>query len=185
MIKSFFAVLFAGLLLVGCSDVNNSIAPTQNGNTAKMFQMPQAVDMTTETTFSNSQNILGQSGGNLQLSGSYQGANGLVTVQANLNVPSNAYQGEKVLYVANSSAYAEIDFNPSLSFDAPVLLNATIAGLDLSGVNPANVSFQYISDDGTYTEPVSCDQVIVNVASGTLSVVNAHLAHFSRYIFAR
>lgn len=185
MKKVLFSILFAGLLLGGCSDINNSISPTQNGNSGKMFKMPQATEMTTETTFSNSQNINGGSGGNLQLNGSYQGTTGLVTIQANLNVPSNAYPGEKVLYVVNSSAYAEVDFNPSLSFDAPVLLNLTITGLDLTGVNPSQVGFAYISDDGSYTEPISYDNLTVNVATGTLSVANAHLSHFSRYVFTR
>jgi len=185
MKKILFSILFAGLLLGGCSDINNSTAPSPNGNMAKMFQMPQAANMTTETVFTASQNISGLSGGNLQLSGSYQGATGLVTVQANLNVPASAYQGEKVLYVANSSAFAEIDFNPTLSFDAPVLLNATITGLDLSGVNPADVYFAYISDDGSYVEPITCDHIGVDVTHGTLSVTNAHISHFSRYIWGK
>ena len=185
MKKVLFSILFAGLLLGGCSDINNSISPTQNGNTGKMFKMPQAVNMTTETTFSASQNISGNSGGNLQLSGSYQGTNGLVTIQANLNVPSNAYPGEKVLYVANSNEYAEVDFNPSLTFDAPVLLNLTISGLDLTGVNSSQVGFAYISDDGSYIEPINYDNLTVNSTTGTLAVTNAHLSHFSRYIFLR
>lgn len=185
MKKLLFSILFAGLLLGGCSDINNSTASGPNGNSAKMFKMPQAADMSTEVTFSASQTISGSTGGTLQLSGSYQGTSGLVTVQASLNVPASAYPGEKVLYVANSSAYAEIDFNPTLSFDAPVLLNATITGLDLTGVNPADVFFAYISDDGSYIEPISCDQIGVDVVHGTLSVTNAHLSHFSRYIFSR
>ena len=185
MKKTLFSILFAGLLLGGCSDINNSVAPGPNGNTAKLFKMPQAVNMSTEASFANSENISGNLGGNLQLSGSYESESGLVTVQATLSVPSSAYSGEKVLYVANSSAYAEIDFNPSMSFDSPVLLNATITGLDLSGVNPANVHFSYISDDGSYTEPITCDQVTVNITTGTLSVTNAHLTHFSRYIWSR
>jgi uncharacterized protein YceK len=185
MKKTLFSILFVALLLGGCSDINNSIAPTQNGKTSKMIRMPQAVDLNTETTFSASQNISGSFGGSLQLTGSYQGASGLVTVQATLNVPSNAYPGEKVLYVANSSEFAEINFDPSISFDAPVLLNATVSGLDLSGVNPSDVYFAYISDDGSYTEPINCDQITVDVAHGTLSVTNAHLSHFSRYIWGR
>ncbi len=185
MKKLLFSVLFAGLLLGGCSDINNSTASGPNGNNVKMFKMPQAVSMSTEASFSASQNISGTAGGTLQLSGSYQGSSGLVTVQASLNVPASAYSGEKVLYVANSSAFAEIDFNPTLSFDAPVLLNATVSGLDLSGVNPADVYFAYISDDGSYVEPVSCDRITVDVANGTLSVTNAHLSHFSRYIWSR
>ena len=181
-----FSILFAGLLLGGCSDINNSTAPAQNGNTVKMFKMPQAVDMSTEATFAASSNINGSLGGDLQLSGSYVGTSGVVTIQATLNVPASAYSGEKVLYVANSSAYAEIDFNPTLSFDAPVLLNATVSGLDLSDItNPADVYFAYISDDGSYVEPINCDQITVDVANGTLSVTNAHLSHFSRYIWAR
>lgn len=180
-----FSILFAGLLLGGCSDLNNSVAPNQNGNTAKLFKMPQAADMSTETMFTASENVDGEQGGNLQLSGSYQGTSGLVTVQATLNVPASAYSGEKVLYVANSSAYAEIDFDPSLTFDTPVLLTATVTGLDLSGVNPANVFFAYLSDDGSYVEPIACDQISVDVANGTLSVTNAHLSHFSRYIWSR
>ena len=141
MKKLLFSILFAGLLLGGCSDINNSTVSGPNDNSTKMFKMPQAVDMSTEASFSASQNISGSLGGTLQLSGSYQGTSGTVVIQANLNVPASAYSGEKVLYVANSSAFAEINFNPSLSFDAPVLLNATISGLDLTGVNPADVSF--------------------------------------------
>lgn len=185
MKKVLFSILFAGLLLGGCTDINNSLPPAQNGNHGKLFKMPAAVDMTTETTFSASQNISGSSGGNLQLSGSYQGISGLVTVQATLNVPSNAYPGEKVLYVANSDAFAEVDFNPTLSFDAPVLLTLTVSGLDLTGVNPADVGFVYISDNGSYTEPVSYDDLTVNMTNGTLKVTNAHLSHFSRYAFTR
>ncbi len=185
MKKLLFSILFAGLLLGGCSDINNSTASGTNGNTAKMFKMPKAVDMSTEATFTASQSISGSTGGTLQLSGSYQGTSGPVTIQASLNVPASAYSGEKVLYVANSSAFAEIDFNPTLTFDAPVLLNATVTGLDLSGVNPADVHFSYISDDGSYVEPISCDQIGVDVVNGTLSVTNAHLTHFSRYIWSR
>ncbi len=185
MKKVLFSILFAGLLLGGCSEINNSLPPAQNGNTGKMFKMPAAADLTTETTFSASQNINGGSGGYLQLSGSYQGTSGLVTIQATLNVPSNAYSGEKVLYVANSSEFAEVDFNPTLSFDAPVLLNLTITGLDLTGVNPSNVGFAYISDNGNYTEPITYDNLVVNTTTGTLAITNAHLSHFSRYIFTR
>ncbi len=185
MKKLLFSILFAGLLLGGCSDINNSTNPGPNGNTVKMFKMPQTADMATEASFASSRNISGSTGGTLELSGSYLSTSGMVTIQASLNVPASAYQGEKVLYVANSDAFAEIDFNPTLSFDAPVLLNATVSGLDLSGVNPADVYFAYISDDGSYVEPISCDQVSVDVVNGTLSVTNAHLTHFSRYIWTR
>lgn len=181
-----FSILFAGLLLGGCTDVNNSTAPEQNGNTIKMFKMPQAVDMSTEAVFSSSKSIDGNLGGDLQLNGKYQTATGVVTIQASLNVPASAYSGEKVLNVANSNLYAEIDFDPTLSFKAPVLLNATVTGLNLSDIsNPEDIYFAYISDDGSYIEPVSCDKITVDVANGTLSVTNAHLSHFSRYIWAR
>jgi hypothetical protein len=186
MKKVVLSILFvAGLLLGGCSDINNSLPTTPNGNSGNLFKMPAAADMTTETIFSASQNISGNTGGNLQLSGSYQSTSGLVTIQASLNVSSSAYPGEKVLYVANSNEYAEVDFNPTLSFDAPVLLNLTVSGLDLTGVNPSQVGFAYISDDGSYIEPISYDNLTVNTATGTLAVTNAHLSHFSRYVFTR
>jgi hypothetical protein len=184
MKKILFPILL-GILLNGCADINNSLSPTQNGNTGKMFKMPRPADMTTETVFSVSQNISGNTGGYLQLNGSYQSTTGLVTIQANLNVPSSAYPGEKVLYVANSDAFAEVDFSPSMSFDAPVLLNLTITGLDLTGVSQSQVGFAYISDDGSYVEPITYDNLTVNTATGTLAVTNAHLTHFSRYIFIR
>ena len=181
-----FSILFAGLLLGGCTDINNSTAPEQNGSTVQMFKMPQAVDMSTETSFTASKIIDGNSGGDMTLSGSYQAAASVVTVQATLNVPTSAYTGEKVLYVANNSSYAEVDFNPTMSFSAPVLLSATVTGLDLSDItNPEDIYFAYISDDGSYIEPISCDQITVDVAHGTLSVTNARLTHFSRYIWAR
>ena len=55
-------------------------------------------------------------------------------------------------------------------------------GLDLSGVNPANVDFVYLNNDGTI-EQIIYENLEVIVSQGCLRVSNAYLPHFSRYGF--
>jgi len=67
-------------------------------------------------------------------------------------------------------------------FNFPAILNQTFSGLDLTGLNPDNVKLYYLAEDGNY-EVMQCDQLIVDVANGTITVVNGKIPHFSLYGF--
>jgi hypothetical protein len=71
-----------------------------------------------------------------------------------------------------------------MTFSQPVILNYTITGVDLSGVNPDDVNFYYVDTNGNLAPTVN-DGVTVDLNSGTLNVVNAQLPHFSRWAYAR
>jgi hypothetical protein len=73
-------------------------------------------------------------------------------------------------------------FSPSGAFSKPVIYNLTIVGLNLRGINPANVKFVYMAPDGNYYVP-QYDRLYVEIQSGKLQIENARLPHFSRYGF--
>lgn len=52
--------------------------------------------------------------------------------------------------MAISSEFGTATFSPSGSFDIPAIYNATIMGLDLSGIDPSDISFVYMAKDGKY-----------------------------------
>ena len=71
-------------------------------------------------------------------------------------------------------------FQPHLVFNTPAILNQTFTGLDLTGLDPNNIQLSYLALDGTY-EVMEYDQLIVDVETGTITVVNGKIPHFSRY----
>ncbi len=179
-----FTLFLAGIFFAGCSDFNSSNVPANSQSTVQKVKMPSPKNLSIETVFTVSKNIVGNIGGELLLDGAYASTSGTVTIDAELNVPGGAYKGSKVLAISNVGEYVEVSLNPSMQFDSPVLLSVRMEGLDLSDVSPEQIQFLYFADDGS-TEPVVYDQLIVDVQNGILEVQNAQLNHFSRYGFAK
>ena len=71
-------------------------------------------------------------------------------------------------------------FNPHIIFNFPAVLNQTFSGLDLSGIDPNNIQLYYLDTDGSY-EVMQYDQLIVDVETGTITVINGKIPHFSLY----
>ncbi|MBZ0200670.1 MAG: hypothetical protein K8H86_12435 [Ignavibacteriaceae bacterium] len=179
-----FTLFLAGVFFAGCSDFNNTTIPANSQSTVQKIKMPAPKNLSVETTFTVSERIAGNFGGELLLDGFYPSTTGDVMIEAELIVPSGAYSGEKVLSISNEGQFVEVSLDPSMQFDAPVLLSVRMDGLDLSDVNPETIQFLYFADDGS-TESVTYDELIVDVENGILGVRNAQLTHFSRYGFAK
>lgn len=107
---------------------------------------------------------------------------GWVSITANARFQRNSFTGQKLVTMSVNDQFGEATFSPSGSFSKPVIYNLTIQGVDLSNVNPANVKFVYMADDGNYYV-CQCQQIYVEKQSGKLQVINALLPHFSRYGF--
>jgi hypothetical protein len=73
-------------------------------------------------------------------------------------------------------------FLPHQLFNFPAILNQTFTGLNLSGIDVSQIHLYYLNTDGTY-EVMECDQLTVDVTSGTITVVNGKIPHFSVYGF--
>jgi len=190
MQKLTYLAAFLLLTFVGCMQESNITGPVNSVDRTQqktIIMLPAKADMSIEDLFTTSQNISGNTGGEIHLVQSYLATNGqTVTVDCDLMVPSNnvSFQNVRNITMQVGGDQATVDFYPSMTFSQPVILNFRITGLDLSGVNPQNVGFYYVDSNGNLTATQN-DGVIVDVSSGTLKVVNAKLPHFSRWAYAR
>ena len=183
---SYLAALLL-LSFVGCMQESNVTAPV-NGvdNQAKtIIMLPERADLSVESSFSTSETIDGVSGGEIHLVKSYLSSNGkTVNVDCRLTIPASYSFADFRNITMQVSDEAGVDFFPSMTFNEPVILNYKITGLNLNGINPANVGFYYVDPSGNLVPTVN-DGVTVDMSTGTLNVVNAQLPHFSRWAYAR
>jgi hypothetical protein len=188
MRKLSYAAALILLSFAGCMQESNITEPinTVDKSQAKtIIMLPEKADISVEDAFSASQNINGVTGGVLRMVKSYQASNGqTVSIDCKLTVPANSSFGDTRNITMQISDQAGVDFYPSMTFSQPVILNYTITGLDLNGINPNDIKFYFVDDNGNLTPTVN-DGVSVNIGSGTLTVVNVQLPHFSRWAYAR
>ncbi len=181
----------AALLLLsymGCmqeSNINEPINAVEKSQTKTIIMLPEKADISVEDVFSASQNINGVTGGVLHMVKSYQASNGqTVNIDCKLTVPANSSFGDTRNITMQIGDQAGVDFYPSMTFSQPVLLDYTITGLNLNGINPSDIKFYFVDQNGNTTPTVN-NGVYVNIGSGTLTVVNVQLPHFSRWAYAR
>ena len=181
-----FALLI--MFAVGCTDQTGITSPEQPVQTLEpnWISLPQSSSsgMQVNTEWETSERINGAQGGFLTNSVTYSGGIfGTVTINAKLEFQQGAYAGNKTISMKLTDENTSVQFNPAKSgFARLVLYNVTYTGLNLSGLDPTKVKFAYIGADGS-TEYAENEGITVNIATGTLSVKNAIIPHFSRYGF--
>ena len=181
-------MLFASLtafIFFGCNTDNNIVEPdaaiSKAGKTdVTWIQLPAAKEGSLRKDVLVSQEVLGSEGAVLSINDSYEGVNGPVTIEASLEFLPGAFDSTRFISMSINDLFGETTFSPHGVFYLPAIYNLTITGIDLTGVNPENVSFVYLSPDGTY-ETIVNDGLNVDIPTGTLEVINAQLPHFSRY----
>ena len=145
--------------------------------------LPQNKDVRLEKTFGTSGFITVAEGGQLTIDETYTSTEGK-TVHAYSSI---SFAPGCVLQDVNISM--DIDdqtgvstFNPHQMFNFPAVLNQTFSGLNLQGIDVNNIHLYYLDTDGTY-DVMECDQLIIDVENGTITVVNGKIPHFSTFGF--
>lgn len=177
-------IYFLALLLIfvlGCSEHSSIVAPTQNADNEPNWIAGSSLnslkkDVTTSKTIYGDQESL------LEINTNYAGGIGWISITANARFQKYSFVGSKYVTMTINDQLGTATFSPSGEFSKPVIYNLTIVGLDLRGINPANVRFVYMADDGNYYVP-QYDRLYVEIQSGKLQIENARLPHFSRYGF--
>jgi hypothetical protein len=186
MKKYISIIVLLSLFVIGCSEQANINSPVNNVNTNEpnWIALPQAEGMQLNQEWKTSKRINGAQGGYLTNNVSYRGGiSGTVTISAKLAFNQGAFAGNETITMTLSDQNTSAQFEPSRTgFARTVLYNVTYTGLNLSGLNPADIKFAYIAADGS-TEYAQHDGITVNIATGTICVKNANLPHFSRYGF--
>ena len=140
----------------------------------------------TDGLFSETEIINGEKGGDIKLDGKYKLPDGRkIEYKSKLKFPKGAFEGEKEITNTLYTKFAEAIFEPHVpSFNLPAEYDLELEGLDLFGVNPANVMFVYQNPNGDL-EVVECEKMEVDIEKGKLKIEGALLPHFSRFGFVK
>lgn len=104
-----------------------------------------------------------------------------VSAYVEIWVPAGAFSGTKTISATLNSETLYADFTPTpLTFNTPIYYTVEYFGVNLAGIDPANVDFYYIDGSGNM---VKAPYAEIHVEDGWLCVVDAQLPHFSRYGF--
>ena len=107
---------------------------------------------------------------------------GKIHVDSKLVILSGSFTGSMTISTNIDDVNFLTTFGPSYVFNKPLEYTLLLQGLNLNGVNPANVKFVWVATDGSIHECAS-DGVDVDLAKGKLKVNKAKIPHFSRYGF--
>jgi len=176
--------LFSILFFSGCYEESGITSPVDSGSghQLKLIQLPTSFNGLAVETITYSKDINGNYGGEFSAQYSYQSNSGTVSQYSTLVFDAGAFSGVKTITQTFNTGGAAMDFGPPMQFQATLKYTYKITGVDLSGVNPATLTFVYIDANGNMY-PVNYESIEIDEATGMLKVVNAELPHFSRYGF--
>jgi hypothetical protein len=176
------------LVFFGCNTDNSIVEPEMSISKAgktevNWIKLPAGFEESLKKDISTSRWVDGTQETLMEINTNYSGGvHGWVSVTANLRFQRNSFVGWKYISMSINDEFGTGTFSPAGAFLIPAIYNITIQGVDLSGVNPANVNFVYLAPDGTYQSVVH-DGIFVDLSVGKLQISNARLPHFSRYGF--
>ena len=185
--KSLISMLIVSLMLyVGCQENSNIVEPQNKILAPNWIELPKNISQgsSIEMEFSASDHIYGYFGGDIKLNKSYYSSKGKVKIYAKIEFDNRSFSGDKFITMTVDDVNGTVTFSPSMIFDKPAKLNLKLEGLDLSGINPENINFVYLSPSGTISQIVYKD-INVDVQSGTLELIDGQIPHFSRFGFVR
>ena len=134
-----------------------------------------------DSLFTVSKLINGLLGGTISLNRTYISEKGkLVTILVDIVIPPLAFSGQDTITITVDNCFAVVHCAPGMNFQKPLIMTQTFIGLDLLNYNPSDIDFVYIKDDGSL-EDINHGLIIVEKLTGTLTVLDALIPHFSRH----
>lgn len=182
--------LLLSLFVVGCTKESGILSPVNSQNSVEAISdepnwiaLQDAENLSLKKEVSVSKMVYGNEETLLEINTGYAGgSHGWISITANARFQRYSFTGSRYITMSINDQFGTATFSPSGTFSKPVIYNLTIMGVDLSNVDPANVSFVYMAQDGNYYTP-EYEAIYVDKQSGKLQIVNAKLPHFSRYGF--
>jgi len=188
MKKLLILIIFSFLLPFGCNENSDVSSPIQEGNRPyQLIKLPPKAGLSVETTFSVTETIDGEDGGELKIKESYVATNGeTVKIDAKLKIKKNSFNGIVDITMTVDDEFAAVSFTPPMVFSIPAELKLKFEGIDLESLNliTGEYEFVYISDAWDI-EYVTYNNMHVDESKGKIWVNKADINHFSRYGWIR
>lgn len=147
----------------------------------KWVGLPQNANVRLLKNFSTSEWITVENGGRLTIDETYTSVEGKqVRTYSDIVLAPGCVQQDVTISMEIDDETGVSTFLPHQMFNFPAILNQTFTGLNLSGIDVSKVHLYYYGKDGTW-EIMECDDLIIDVATGTITLVNGKLPHFSVY----
>ena len=182
------------LLVVGCTDQSNMVAPIDNSvnsgvsssgaiTNPNWISLPANVSNALKKDITVGKTIEGDDESLLEINTGYAGGPfGWISITANARFQRYSFTGSRYVTMSINDDFGAATFSPSGTWAKPVIYNLTIQGIDLSNVDPSKVTFVYMAPDGKYYK-AKYQSIYVEKQSGKLQIINAQLPHFSRWGF--
>ncbi len=107
----------------------------------------------------------------------------LISMNAKLTIPQNAYKGKLTFDMIFDFANYSVQLYPTpFTFVKPVILDLSFVGVDFSTLDASNLNFNYLDGE---KESLKYTNSYVNEKFGILSIFGAEIPHFSRYGWTR
>ncbi len=172
--KSFSMLLAtAFLFLMGCNENSQVLEPESiEVSNRRLITLPQPKSLSVENTFSVTEYIKGNKGGELIIDDHYfAGPHGEVKVIAKLKLDKNTFTGDHYITMTVDDETGAVTFSPAIIFNKPAKeFYMKLEGLDLSGINPSDVKFQDFLPDGTVRDIDEIEDLKVDVPSGIIEL---------------
>ena len=175
------------LMLTACQNegpINGPESPAsqkQANFQPKWIGLPQNASVRLLKTFSTSQLVTVANGGQLTIDETYTSTEGnQVHTYSDIVLAPGCVQQDVTISMDIDDETGCSTFLPHQMFNFPAVLNQTFTGLNLSGTDISKIHLYYYAVDGTW-EIMECDQLTVDVETGTVTIVNGKLPHFSVY----
>lgn len=190
MIYRIISVALLLILLNGCSE-NHIVVPEETNNFSlqkEMLQIPVSKSLnrlSTQNSFS--EEIDGTVGGEINFHYDYNiSETAKVNVTGKLFIPAGAFDTVENFKIVIDNEFAFIDFYPSpLSFNIPLELDLEYFGLDLTEISIDDVDYYFVDESLINVELIEHDEKVLEIVTGSLTIVNAKINHFSRYAWLK
>lgn len=184
LLLSFAAIM---LILTACQNegpINGPESPAsqkQSNFQPKWIGLPQNASVKLLKAFNTSEWITIADGGRLTIDETYTSTEGnKVRTYSDIVLAPGCVQQDVTISMEIDDRTGVSTFLPHQQFNFPAILNQTFTGLNLTNVDVSNIELYYYSTDGTW-EIMERDDLIIDVATGTITLVNGRIPHFSVY----
>ncbi|MDQ7817999.1 MAG: hypothetical protein RDU14_13310 [Melioribacteraceae bacterium] len=172
------------LMFISCQNEGPITSPEsppsqkQSDFEPKWIGLPKNDNIKLLKSFKTSEYITKAKGGNLTIDEEYKSGRKNVHTYSDIYFAPGCVKKDGFISMSINDETGITSFLPGQTFNFPAILNQTFTGLNLNSKNIGKIHLYFMNPVGNW-EIMECDDLIVDVKKGTITIVNGKLPHFS------